>query len=76
MAGKLTARKTVVTDKLDPLAGRRNANASPASSAKPTFGVMADEFVATHEGGWRNPKHRWQWTLGGEPRQAQGAVPI
>ena len=32
------------------------------SSAKPTFGVMADDYVATHEGGWRNPKHRWQWT--------------
>jgi integrase-like protein/Arm domain-containing DNA-binding protein len=57
-------RKTVVTDKSDPLAGKRNGKsaASPASSAKPTFGVMADDFVATHEGGWRNPKHRWQWT--------------
>ena len=51
-----------VLNKSDPLAGKHNANASPASSAKPTFGVMADEFVATHEGGWRNPKHRWQWT--------------
>ena len=41
---------------------KRNGNAAAATSAKPTFGVMADEFVATHEGGWRNPKHRWQWT--------------
>ena len=32
------------------------------SSMKPTFGVMADEYVATHEGGSGNPKHRWQWT--------------
>jgi hypothetical protein len=23
---------------------------------------MADKYVETHEGGWRNPKHRWQWT--------------
>ena len=23
---------------------------------------MADKYVATHEGGWRNSKHRWQWT--------------
>jgi integrase len=23
---------------------------------------MADDYVATHEGGWRNSKHRWQWT--------------
>ena len=52
----------MVTEKIDPLAGKRNGNASPASSAKPTFGVMADKYVETHEGGWRNPKHRWQWT--------------
>ena len=54
-------RKSVVTDKSDPLAHKRAAIA-PTPSMKPTFGVMADEFVATHEGGWRNPKHRWQWT--------------
>ena len=23
---------------------------------------MADDYVATHEGGWRNIKHRWQWS--------------
>ncbi len=23
---------------------------------------MADDYVATHEGAWRNSKHRWQWT--------------
>ena len=23
---------------------------------------MADQYVATHEGGWRNIKHRWQWS--------------
>ena len=52
-----------MTDKIDPLAGKRAAKSAAATpSAKPTFGVMADEYVATHEGGWRNPKHRWQWT--------------
>jgi hypothetical protein len=59
---KHAVARAQVLNKSDPLANRRNANASPASSAKPTFGVMADEFVATHEGGWRNSKHRWQWT--------------
>jgi integrase len=51
-----------VLNKSDPLAGKRNANAAPPSSAKPTFGVMADRYIAAKEGGWRNPKHRWQWT--------------
>jgi Arm DNA-binding domain len=50
-----------VLNKADPLAGRRNATVA-APSEKPTFGVMADDYVATHEGSWRNSKHRWQWT--------------
>ena len=33
----------------------------PESEAVPTFGAVADEFVATHEGGWRNEKHAAQW---------------
>ncbi len=31
------------------------------SSAKPTFGAMADFYIETHEASWRNPKHRQQW---------------
>jgi integrase len=50
-----------VLNKSDPLAGKRNAVVA-APSTKPTFGVMADDYVATHEGAWRNSKHRWQWT--------------
>jgi integrase len=52
-----------VLNKSDPLAGKRNGKSAAATpSTKPTFRVMADDYVATHEGGWRNPKHRWQWT--------------
>lgn len=51
-----------VLNKIDPLAGRRGAKPVATSSTKPTFGEMADKYVATHEGGWRNSKHRWQWT--------------
>ena len=54
--------RAAVLKKIDPLADKRNINGSSASGAKPTFGVMADDFVATHEGGWRRSKHRWQWT--------------
>ena len=59
---KHAALRAMVLNKTDPLAGRRNAAVAPSSSAKPTFGEMADKYVATHEGGWRNSKHRWQWT--------------
>ena len=52
-----------VLNKSDPLAGKRNGKSTAATpSTKPTFGVMANDYVATHEGGWRNSKHRWQWT--------------
>ena len=27
----------------------------------PTFGAMADKFIAAHEGGWKNRKHARQW---------------
>jgi integrase len=29
----------------------------------PTFGAVADEVVASLEGGWRNAKHRAQWRM-------------
>jgi integrase len=59
---KRAVLRAQVLNKSDPLAGKRGAKAVATPSTKPTFGVMADDYVATHEGGWRNPKHRWQWT--------------
>ena len=44
---------------VDPIAEWNKAEAQ----AVPTFGAMADDYVATHEGGWRNEKHRAQWTM-------------
>jgi integrase len=61
--GKHAGLRAQVLNKSDPLAGKRNGKSAAATpSTKPTFGVMADDYVATHEGGWRNSKHRWQWT--------------
>ncbi len=34
-----------------------------AARAVPTFGEMADEFIAAHSPGWRNEKHRAQWRM-------------
>jgi integrase len=58
-------RKMVKTDKLDPVAEKRAAKTAQPST-KPSFGQMADLHIETHEGAWRNPKHRRQWvkTLG------------
>jgi integrase len=54
-------RKQVRSDKIDPLA-RKHAAKVATPNGRPTFGAMADQYVATHEGSWRNMKHRWQWT--------------
>ena len=35
----------------------------PDAEAVPTFGKMADEFLEAHKGGWRNDKHKAQWTM-------------
>ena len=60
-------RKTVVSDKRDPLAEKRAAKAAISTpSVKPTFGEVADAHVAAHKAGWRNATHAEQWrsTLG------------
>jgi integrase len=57
-------RDKVRNDKIDPLAEKRAAKAAakaPAPTGKPTFGEVADQYLATHEAEWRNDKHRWQW---------------
>jgi integrase len=35
----------------------------PAAEEVPTFGAAADAFLETHEGGWRNDKHKSQWRM-------------
>ncbi len=57
-------RKTVVVDKIDPLAQKRAAKAAMATpSVKPTFGECADRHVASHEASWRSPKSAEAWRM-------------
>ncbi len=35
----------------------------PAAEEVPTFGEAADDFLEAHSGGWRNDKHKAQWTM-------------
>jgi integrase len=55
-------RKMVRVDRIDPIAQKRAAK-TVRPSVKPSFGQMADEFIAAHAGGWRNDKHRYQWAM-------------
>jgi integrase len=57
-------RKLVKVDKIDPLAKRQAAKAAlTAPGGKPTFGEVADRYLAVHEKSWRNPKHQRQWYM-------------
>ncbi len=50
-----------VLKKVDPRGDRRNGKGIVARAGVPTFGAMADKFIAAHEGGWKNRKHAQQW---------------
>jgi integrase len=56
--------RAMVVKKIDPVGDKRNAKAAVAAKATvPTFGQCADQYIAAHESGWRNPKHRQQWAM-------------
>lgn len=56
LAGQM--REAVATGR-DP----RSAITQPveAASREPTFGEFSEDYIASVEGGWRNPVHRQQW---------------
>lgn len=52
-----------VRDGRDPIGERRAAKQSlmAAAAKRTTFKEAAEAFLAAHEAGWANPKHRQQW---------------
>jgi integrase len=54
-------RAKVKSSGIDPLAEKRAARVTTPSTTVPTFGQIADQYVATHEASWKNEKHGWQW---------------
>ena len=57
-------RAQVLNDKIDPVGEKRAAKAARAHAASvPSFGEMADQYIASHEASWKNPKHRDQWVM-------------
>ena len=49
---------------VDPIEARKKERAAALGAANPimTFRDCATAYIASHEAGWRNPKHRQQWT--------------
>ena len=56
---KAAEARAMLKDGHDPLDEWRK----PDAEAVPTFGAMADEFLASHASSFRNAKHRAQWTM-------------
>ncbi len=54
--------RRILADGKDPLAERKAAQTAEKAAEKAmTFAKVAEMFIAAHEAGWRNPKHRQQW---------------
>jgi integrase len=62
-----TARKraaearTWLASGVDPIAAKWEAERLAAVTRAPTFGQMADDYIAAMKPSWRNPKHISQW---------------
>jgi integrase len=56
------ATRKLVRQGIDPIARRRAARVDAAGRVGlNTFAEVADAYIAAHEAGWRNAKHRQQW---------------
>lgn len=47
----------------DPIEARSTLNKRASAAPPPTFGAVADDYVAEHRKSWRNPKHADQWDM-------------
>ncbi len=56
---KAAAGRSLVEAGLDPIVEWNK----PDAAQVPTFGRMADDYLATHETGFRNEKHKAQWRM-------------
>ena len=56
---KAAEGRALVKAGVDPIAEWKKADETEV----PTFGKAADDFLAAHEGGWRNDKHKAQWAM-------------
>jgi integrase len=76
-AGEL---RRLLVQGLDPIEARdaERAGRQTAAARAMTFDQCADAYIASHRGGWRNPKHAAQWksTLSTYASPIFGALPV
>ena len=75
----LAARKLLLSG-VDPIEARaaERANAAAVALRSMTFGQCADQYIAAHRAGWKNPKHaaQWQSTIATYVKPIIGALPV
>jgi integrase len=75
-----TENRRLVGEGIDPRDYRRQLQAAAAVDAAKvvTFEQMGERFIASHEAGWKNAKHRQQWrnTLKSYVYPQIGALPL
>jgi hypothetical protein len=59
----IRARELATEARRQLAAGQDPLEARQAARAVPTFGEMANEVIASLSTGWRNEKHRYQWSM-------------
>jgi hypothetical protein len=57
---KALAARRMIADGIDPIEARRASRAAIRAGAATamTFRQCAERYIAAHQSGWRNPKHR------------------
>jgi hypothetical protein len=78
--GKANDARKLLLDGVDPIAARKQAfmHARVAAARGTSFKQCAEKYIAAHEAGWRNEKHRWQWkaTLASYAYPVIGELPV
>ena len=77
---KAQAARKLLAEGIDPIDARHAAQAAAQAqqAARVSFAEAAALYIAAHEAGWRNPKHRQQWrnTLTTYAEPVIGAIPV
>ncbi|HMJ40790.1 MAG TPA: integrase arm-type DNA-binding domain-containing protein [Pseudolabrys sp.] len=77
---KAAEARRLRADGIDPIVQQTAARASAATDAARamTFDQCSDAYIASHQGGWRSPKHAAQWksTLSTYASPVFGGLPV
>ena len=77
------AARQLLADGIDPIERRTAVQEAAATATRsvarvPTFGQAADRYIESHESGWKNAKHSYQWrqSLDTFAKPTLGALPV